>query len=69
MAAGLEARAQAAAESAVCTRCEGLMVRKRLINQLITGTHRWVGERGVKHFNLCSDCGPEFRLFLAGEGF
>lgn len=63
----LEERAAEAARRAVCTRCGAPMVNLRVINQLITGVHRRVGEKGAEHFSLCSDCGPKFRQFLAGE--
>lgn len=64
----LEEKAAEAAGNAVCTRCGAPMLNRRLHNQLVTGTHRWVGEKGTGHFNLCSDCGPAFRLFLKGDG-
>lgn len=63
----LEEKAAEAAANAICTRCGGSMMRKRLTNQLTTGTYRRVGVKGTEHFSLCSDCGPAFRLFLAGS--
>lgn len=60
--------AREAAENATCTRCGALMLQAKGSGRLTTGTWRRVGEKGTEHFNLCSCCGREFRLFLAGEG-
>lgn len=57
--------AQAAAQ-AVCTRCGRAMLLPGGSVRLTTGLYRLVGHRRTEHFNLCSACGPEFRLFLAG---
>ena len=62
----LEEKAAEAAANATCTRCQGPMMRKRLTD-LTTGAYRRVGVKGTEHFSLCSDCGPAFRLFLAGS--
>lgn len=61
----LAERAARAAENATCTRCGSLMMQLVGANRLTTGTYRRVGARGTEHFNLCSGCGPAFRLFLA----
>lgn len=64
----LSRMAAEAAANAACTRCGSLMIQAGRVQKLTTGTCRRVGEKGTEHFNLCSDCAPEFRRFLAGYG-
>ena len=64
----LEERAAEAAANATCTRCGALMIQPRGRARLTIGMYRRVGQKSTEHFNLCTGCGPAFRLFLAGEG-
>lgn len=62
----LEEKAAEAAANAVCTRCDNRLIPPGgVVPRVTTGTYRLVGLKGVRHFNLCWWCAPEFTKFLA----